>query len=65
MRGLRHIFLCLIAEGIRLKYLAIERLDKSATMHLEILSRSDKVRTNLDCLRMGGRMTPVGANLLK
>ena len=55
----------MIAEGERLKCLAIERLDKSATMDLEIPSRSDKVRTSFDYLRMGGRMTPVGANLLK
>jgi hypothetical protein len=45
--------------------LTIELLDKSATMPLEIPSRLDKVRNSLDRLRMGGRMTPVGANLLK
>ena len=55
----------LIVEGDRLKWLAIERMDKSATTPLEISSRSDRVRANLDRLRMAGRMPSVGANILK
>ena len=51
-----HLILGVIAEGERLKYLAIERFNKSSTIPLEIPSRSDKVRTSLDHLRMDGRM---------
>ena len=40
-------------------------MDKSATVPLEISSRSDRVRTRLDLLRRGERMPPVGANMLK
>jgi hypothetical protein len=59
------LILGLIAEGERLKYLAIERMDKSATIPLEISSYSDKVKTSLDRLLMGGRMSPFHSNLLK
>jgi hypothetical protein len=45
----------LIVEVERFKCLAIERMDKSATVPLEIHSRSDWVKTRLDGLRMGGR----------
>jgi hypothetical protein len=55
----------LIVEGERLKCLSIERMDNSAKMFLEISSHSDKGKTSLDRLRMGGRIPPVEANLLK
>ena len=60
-----HLISRLIVEGERFKCLAIERMDKSATALLEISSRSERVRTRLDRLRIGGRMPPVGANMLK
>ena len=59
------LILRLIVEGGRFKYLAIERMDKSATAPLEISSYSDRVRALLDGLRRSGRMPPVGANILK
>ena len=45
--------------------LAIELMDKSATVPLEISYRSDSVRTRFDLLRRGERMPPVGANIIK
>ena len=45
--------------------IAIERIDKSATVPREISYRSVSVSANWDRLRIGGRMPPVGANMLK
>jgi hypothetical protein len=40
-------------------------MDKSETVPLEISSRSERVRLRLDRLRIGGRMPPMGARILK
>ena len=44
---------------------AIDRMVRPAAMPLDMSSLSDKVRASLERLRIGGRIPPVGANILK
>ena len=53
-----------MVEGERPSLEAMVRIDNSATIPLEISSRSARERANRDLLRSGGRMPPVGDNWL-